>query len=147
VAPSADLVAEDTEVSGPSRSDDAFCHDAAIFPTVTVRDRGHLDDEWSVGDRDEGGVVERVPGPSLDESEQRLEDPPADAYDVRASTERQPVEVNAGCGRIALGGLDRACPGGCAHGKNTAEGMVTPAKVRLRSVAVMTGGLDLATAS
>lgn len=83
---------KEPETSGQPRSHCSL-HDHTAPSSMRVRNRGHLDDEAAVADDElESGVVEVARTPSLHTRADRLECPPAEAHDVRARTQGDPVE-------------------------------------------------------
>jgi hypothetical protein len=89
-APSADLVAKQLELSGPSGSDRALGDDASLSSPL-VPDRRGLDDEPAVGDAYlQGRMVEIAPRAMSDEGCNRLIDLPIQSDHVAARTQGNP---------------------------------------------------------
>lgn len=71
------------------------CRDNASTRTVEIRYRRLSDHEMTIpGTHDQRGAIEVAPGPSARSRRNRLEQPAADPHDVRAGTERYPVQVD-----------------------------------------------------
>jgi hypothetical protein len=108
-APSADLVAKQSEPTG-STCPDRTLGDNATFPSPLVPVRRGLDHEPAVGDVHlQGGVVKSESRAMLNEGFDRLVDLPIQTDDVAARTQRNPVEVDCsgrgrGCRSCSLQG-------------------------------------------
>jgi hypothetical protein len=90
-----DLVAEQAEAAEPGHPDGALGDDSTLTSPV-VADLGHLDDEATLGRHShERGVEERATRATLNQRQERLVQLPAEAYDVVAGTEGDPIEVEA----------------------------------------------------
>ena len=106
-APSTDLIAKESEPSGPSCPDRTLGDDAALS-SPRVPDRRGLDDETAAGDVDlQSGVEESAPRTMLDESLERFVDLPIQTDHVAARAQRDPVEVDCSGRRRAVTSCSR----------------------------------------
>jgi len=97
-APSADLVTEQPEPTGPSCPDRTF-NDDTTLSSLAVPDRRGLDHEPAVGDAHlQRGVEKGAPRATVDEGCDPLVDLPAQPNNMRARAEGDPVEID-GSGR------------------------------------------------
>ena len=93
-APSADLVAKQSEPSGPCCPDRSLGNDATLSSPLVPNGRG-LDDEAAGGDVDlQGGMVESAARATLHEGFDRLVDLPIQSDHLAARAQRNPVEVD-----------------------------------------------------
>ena len=94
VAPAPDLVPEDAPTPGPSRSHRTRRDHPTSF-AARIRDRRLLDDEPALGHVDEqGGVVQLATWATVHRRGDGLEQPTADAHDVRAGAQGDPIQLD-----------------------------------------------------
>ena len=99
-APSTDLIAKESEPSGPSCPDRTLGDDATLS-SPRVPDRRGLDDESAAGDVDlQSRVEESGSRTMLDEGFERFVDLPIQTDHVAARAQRDPVEVDCSGRRI-----------------------------------------------